>query len=52
MPNLNGTGPQGNGPRTGRGLGKCSSNGDQTNRGMGRRNPQNRNAQPENNKNN
>ncbi len=29
MPNLNGTGPQGKGPRTGRGMGCCNSNPEQ-----------------------
>jgi len=33
MPNKNGTGPEGKGPRTGRGLGPC---GDGTIRGRGR----------------
>ena len=33
MPNRNGTGPEGRGPRTGRGLGPC---GDSTPRGGGR----------------
>lgn len=26
MPNMNGTGPRGEGPKTGRGLGKCGGN--------------------------
>lgn len=34
MPNQDGTGPQGDGPRTGRGLGNCG--GDSNNSGSGR----------------
>ena len=37
MPNMDGTGPQGKGPRTGRGMGKCQSNSQPKNQpGMGR----------------
>lgn len=35
MPRLDGTGPQGLGPRTGRGLGKCSREGSSLGRGLG-----------------
>ncbi|MFH1142802.1 MAG: DUF5320 domain-containing protein [Candidatus Uhrbacteria bacterium] len=36
MPNLDGTGPQGKGPRTGRGLGKCEDVKFKDDRGPGR----------------
>ena len=39
MPNRDGTGPEGKGPRTGRGFGRCGSNSDpdtQPRRGFGR----------------
>jgi len=45
MPNMDGTGPQGKGPKTGRGLGKCNDTSDKgytdprgrgRGRGMGR----------------
>lgn len=36
MPRLDGMGPQGLGPRTGRGLGKCPKTSDQARYGMGR----------------
>jgi len=36
MPRLDGTGPLGQGPRTGRGLGQCSGQGDLQGRGYGR----------------
>ena len=36
MPYGDGTGPQGRGPRTGRGLGNCPSNSNQQNGGFGR----------------
>ncbi|MCF7820213.1 MAG: DUF5320 domain-containing protein [Candidatus Pacebacteria bacterium] len=32
MPQLNGTGPQGKGPKTGRGLGKCQPKPKKTNK--------------------
>lgn len=40
MPNLNGTGPKGNGPMTGRGLGNCNSdnNDSEKNLEFGKRN--------------
>ena len=42
MPNLNGTGPERNGPKTGRGLGECEENSfkellQKLGKGMGRR---------------
>ncbi|MDD4352352.1 MAG: DUF5320 domain-containing protein [Candidatus Gracilibacteria bacterium] len=38
MPNFDGTGPQGQGPLTGRGMGKCAgAKGGGLGRGMGRR---------------
>ena len=37
MPRGNGTGPQGKGPRTGRGMGRCPGSGGGTDRGLGRR---------------
>ena len=36
MPNLDGTGPQGKGPRTGRGLGKCEEAKPRDDHGPGR----------------
>lgn len=36
MPNRNGTGPEGKGPKTGRGLGPCGGDDNQTPRGAGR----------------
>jgi len=36
MPRLNGTGPRGQGPRTGRGLGNCQGAGQGVGRGFGR----------------
>ena len=36
MPNLDGTGPQGKGPVTGRGLGKCEDTKPRADRGSGR----------------
>jgi len=35
MPRRDGTGPDGEGARTGRGLGPCSNNQSETNRGQG-----------------
>jgi hypothetical protein len=35
MPKLDGTGPQGQGPRTGRGLGNCQGTGQGMGRGLG-----------------
>jgi hypothetical protein len=41
MPKLNGTGPEGNGPKTGRGLGRCNKKSPDKNEklgtGMGKR---------------
>lgn len=36
MPNMDGTGPQGKGPRTGRGMGKCPPNQNETQTPVGR----------------
>lgn len=36
MPNRDGTGPEGKGPRTGRGMGKCSGEGPRPARNAGR----------------
>lgn len=43
MANLDGTGPRGKGPRTGRGLGKCPPNQEVEKRPMGRPNRRFRN---------
>ncbi len=36
MPNRDGTGPEGKGPKTGRGMGNCSGDKKESTRGVGR----------------